>query len=242
MSGLPRFRRPIGARESYTLAPRVPRRGAVGTARRTSRRFIDVTRLQPDAVLSSLRDPGVLFNIGLRIAIVAFTIDALVNAADPRFEGKALGPRNVGISLGFSMLFPIVYLVARRWKRYPFWFDDLYLSIFALDMAGNSLGLYLSLPWWDHIPHFHGPGALAMVLMGAFGMGAIAAAGLATILHVALECHEWYGDVLLGTHNVNGVWDTVNDLAYGLGGALLYTVVFKRFGFTKRRRARPDKR
>lgn len=109
-------------------------------------------------------------------------------------------------------------------------------------MAGNSLGLYLSVAWWDHVPHFHGSGALAMVLMGTFGMGAIAAAGLATIVYVALECHEFYGDVLLGTHNVNGIWDTVNDLAYGLGGVLIYTVVFKRFGFTQRRRAKPDKR
>jgi hypothetical protein len=28
-------------------------------------------------------------------------IDALVNAGDVRFVGKALGPRNVGIMLGF---------------------------------------------------------------------------------------------------------------------------------------------
>src|SRR5687767_15859415 len=242
MSGLPWFRRPMGAGESYTLASRVPRYRAVGTAGRASRRVIDVTRLRPDAVLASLRDPGVLFNIGLRVAIVAFTVHALINAADPRFEGKALGPRNVGISLGFSMLFPIVYLVARRWTRYPFWFVDLYLSIFALDMAGNSLGLYLSVPWWDHIPNFHGPGPPSMVLVGAFGLGAMAAAGLAAHFPVALERHEFYGDVLLGTRNVNGIWDTVNDLAYGLGGVLIYTVVFKRFGFTKRRRAKPDKR
>jgi hypothetical protein len=212
----------------------------VGTAQR--RRVVDIARLRPEAVLASLRDPGVLFNIGLRVAILVFTVDALVNAADPRFEGKALGPRNVGIMLGFSMLFPIVYLVARRWRSYPFWFDDLYLSIFALDMAGNSLNLYNTVSWWDHIPHFHGPGALSMVLMGVFGMGAVAAAGLATILHVALECHEFYGDVLLGTHNVKDLWDTVNDLSYGLVGALIYTVVFKRFAFTRRRRAKPDKR
>src|SRR5918994_4021720 len=118
MSGLPWFRRPMGAREAYTLASGVPGFAAVGTARRSSSRLVDLTRLQPDVVLASLRDPGVLFNIGLRIAIVAFTVDALINAADPRFEGKALGPRNVGISLGFSMLFPIVYLVAKRWRRY----------------------------------------------------------------------------------------------------------------------------
>ena len=212
----------------------------MGAAER--RHVVDVTRLRREAILASLRDPGVLFNIALRVAILVFTVDALVNAADPRFAGKALGPRNVGIMLGFSMLFPVVYLVARRWRSYPFWFDDLYLSIFALDMAGNSLDLYNTVPWWDHIPHFHGPGALSMVLMGVFGMGAVAAAGLATIFHVALECHEFYGDVLLGTHNVKDVWDTVNDLSYGLAGALLYTVVFRRLAFTRRRRASPRKR
>src|SRR5688500_20280716 len=113
-------------------------------------------------MLASLRDPGVLFNIGLRIAIVAFTVDALINAADPRFEGKALGPRNVGISLGFSLLFPIVYHVARRWTRYPFWFDDLYLSILALDLVRNSLGLYVSVRWWDLTPHCRGAGGVSV--------------------------------------------------------------------------------
>jgi hypothetical protein len=34
-------------------------------------RLVDVTRLRPRVVLASLRDSGVLFNIGLRVAIVA---------------------------------------------------------------------------------------------------------------------------------------------------------------------------
>jgi hypothetical protein len=216
---------------------------AVSASQRTSRRrLVDVSRIRPESVAAALRDPGVILNVALRVVILVFTIDALVNAADERFAGKALGPRNVGIMLGFSMLLPVTYLVARRWRRYPFWFDDLYLSIFALDMAGNSLGLYLSVPWWDHVPHFHGPGALAMVLTGVFGVGVLAAAGLATMLHVALECWEFYGDVLLGTRNVNGIWDTVNDLSYGLAGVILYAVLFQRFAFTRRRRARPEKR
>jgi hypothetical protein len=214
----------------------------VGTARRTSRRLIDVTRLQPDRVLAALREPAVLVNIASRILIVVFTIDALVNASDDRFAGKALGPRNVGIMLGFSMLFPLVYLVAKRWRSYPWWYDNLYLSIFWLDMAGNSLNLYNTVEWWDHIPHFHGPGALSAVLMGVFGLPGLAAAGLSTILHVTLECWEYYGDVLMGTHNVRGIADSINDLSYGLAGMVVYTVLFLRFAYTKRRRAKPDKR
>jgi hypothetical protein len=221
-AGIPSAQRNAGGLRASRLSPH--RRHASAAARRPG------------------LDPGVLFNIGLRVLILAFTVDALINAGDPRFAGKALGPRNVGIMLGFSMLFPVVYLVARRWRRYPFWFDDLYLSIFALDMAGNSLDLYNTVEWWDHVPHFHGPGALSMVLMGVFGLPALAAAGLATILHVVLECWEFYGDVLLGTHNVKGIWDSINDLSYGIAGMILYTVIFRRFAFTRQRRAKPDKR
>ncbi|HEY7625354.1 MAG TPA: hypothetical protein VIA63_10040 [Candidatus Limnocylindria bacterium] len=176
-------------------------------------------------------------NIGLRLAILVFTVDALINAADDRFAGKALGPRNVGILLGLSLLFPLLQAVRGQWKRYPMWYDNLYLSIFALDMAGNSLNLYNTVEWWDHVPHFHGPGALAIVLMGAFGMSVLAAAGLTTILHTALETQEYYGDVLLHTHNVKGIADTVNDELFALAGVLVYLFVFTRSLYLRRRRA-----
>lgn len=214
----------------------------MGTARRAiTRRRIRWSAVW-DRALGIIQEPGAIANFALRLCILFFTIDAIVNAGDPRFEGKALGPRNVGILLGLSMLFPILHLVQKRWKRYPYWHDALYLSIFWLDMAGNTLDLYNSVSWWDHIPHFHGPGALSMVLMGAFGLAALPAAGLATILHVILECQEYYGDVLLGTHNVNGVADTVNDLAFGIAGMILYTVLASRVRFLKLRRTRPKKR
>lgn len=195
-----------------------------------------------DRAWSLLRQPAVIFNAGLRLSILAFTIDALVNAGDERFAGKALGPRNVGILLGLSMLFPILYFVYERWKRYPVWYDDLYLSIFWLDMAGNTLDLYNSVLGWDHIPHFHGPGALVMVLVGAFGLAPLAAAGLSTILHLVLEVQEYYGDVILGTHNVNGIADSMNDLAFGLAGVIVYALIAKRWMYLVRRRTRPKRR
>ena len=214
----------------------------VGTAKRViGRRGVRWSAVW-DRALSLLQQPGALANFGLRIAILFFTIDALVNASDPRFQGKALGPRNVGILLGLSMLFPILHFIYKRWRHYPFWHDALYLSIFWLDMAGNSLNLYNTVEWWDHIPHFHGPGALSMVLMGAFGLAALPAAGLATILHVFLEVQEFYGDVLLHTHNVNGVADSINDLAYGLAGMIVYTFLASRVRYLKLRRTRPNKR
>jgi len=120
---------------------------------------------------------AIAFNVFLRVFILVFTIDALINAGDDRFAGKALGPRKVGILLGLSLLFPLLQAVRGQWNRYPMWYDNLYLSIFWLDMAGNTFNLYNTVEWWDHVPHFHGPGALAAVLMGAFGLNALAAAG-----------------------------------------------------------------
>ena len=195
----------------------------------------------PDRLSTAVREPGFWVNVALRIGILLMTADALINAGDERFAGKALGPRNVGILLGLSMLFPILHFIYGRWKRYPLWYDCLYLSIFALDMAGNSLDLYNKVEWWDHIPHFHGPGALAVVLIGAFGFRPLAAAGFATILHLLLEVNEYYGDVILGTHNVRGITDSMNDLSYGLAGVLVYTLIAKRSMFLRSRRTRPKK-
>jgi hypothetical protein len=189
-----------------------------------------------------VRDPGALVNVVLRVAILVFTVDALVNAGDERFVGKALGPRNVGIFLGLSMLLPILHWVYKRWTTYPFWYDAFYLSVFALDMAGNTLDLYNRIEWWDHVPHFHGPGALAVVLMGAFGLPALSALGVSTFLHVLLEVQEYYGDVVLGTHNVKGIADSINDLAYGLAGVATYSFVAHRWRYLRRRRASPEKR
>jgi hypothetical protein len=75
------------------------------------------------------------------------------------------------------------------------------------------------------------------VMMGAFGMRAIAAAGLTTILHTALETQEYYGDVFLHTHNVRGVADTVNDELYALFGVIVYVFIFTRSMYLRRRRA-----
>ena len=202
---------------------------ATGT-RRVAKRFVHVWE--------GVTWHAVVTNVVLRVAIVIFTADAVIHASDPRFAGKGLSLRNIGIVFGFTMLFPLLQAVYGRWKRYPMWWENLYLSIFALDMAGNTFNLYDSWLEWDHIPHTHGPGALALVLIGAFGFRAIAAAGLATMLHLWLEIEEFYGDVLFHTHNVRDTQDQMNDLLFGLIGVILYTVLFVQWQWLKERRAR----
>ena len=89
------------------------------------------------------------------------------------------------------MLFPLFWRLryrGREWREYPWWFDSLYLSLFAFDMAGNSLGLYNSFSGaFNDVTHTYGNGALTIVLAGAFGFTTLEAMGLATMLHLVLQ-------------------------------------------------------
>ncbi len=173
-----------------------------------------------------------IINILLRLGILYFLLEVILFSADPRFAGKAIPVRNLIIVLSLSLLFPFLYFIKRRWKSYPVWLDNLYLSIFFLDMAGNSFNLYDSIKNFDLIPHFHGTGAIAAVFYGAFKLPILSALGLANIIHMLLEAQEYYTDVFFGTHNVGGVADTVNDLTVGLLGSMVYLVIYL---FLKRR-------
>lgn len=171
---------------------------------------------------------GLLVNIFLRLGILYFLGEVLLFPDDPRFAGKAIPIRNLIIVISLSLLFPVLHFLRKQWKHYPVWLDNLYLSIFWLDMAGNSFNLYDGYFYFDLIPHFHGTGAVAGVLAGAFGLPFLSAVGLGNIIHMLLEAQEYYTDVFFNTHNVRGVFDVVNDLVAGLVGSLVY-VVFVRF-------------
>ena len=168
---------------------------------------------------------GIGLNALLRASIAAFLVDTLRHPDDPRYADKAIPVRNLIVVGSLGHLFPLLYLVRRprRWRRYPVWSDNLYLSIFWLDMAGNAFDLYDRFVNFDLIPHFHGSGALAAVLVRAFDWPARGAIGVANTLHALLEAQEYATDVFCGTHNVRGAWDSAGDLAAGLLGTLLYT-------------------
>lgn len=168
---------------------------------------------------------GLIVNILIRLSMLYFLGEVLLFPDDPRFAGKAIPIRNFIIVITLSLLFPFFHFIKKRWKHYPFWLDNLYLSIFWLDMAGNSFNLYDSYFYFDLILHFHSTAALAVVLLGAFGFSFWGGLGLANIIHMLLEAQEYYTDVFLGTHNVRGVFDVVNDLMVGLLGTLIYGLI-----------------
>ena len=168
------------------------------------------------------RIAGVGLNLLLRASIAAFLADVLRRPNDPRYAGKAIPVRNLLVVGSLAHLFPLLALRRRTWRDYPVWTDNLYLSIFWLDMAGNAFNLYDRYTHFDLIPHLHGSGALAAVLRHAFGAPPLAAVGLANGIHVLLEAQEIATDIFCGTHNVRGAWDSAGDLTSGLLGTLLY--------------------
>lgn len=186
-------------------------------------------------------------NIAVRLAIVYWLAEAWILQDDPRFAGKAIPERNTVIVGGLSLLFPAIWWRRRLdWARYPLGIDIVYLSIFALDMAGNSFDLYEGYRYFDLIPHLHSPGAASLVVATWWARSrhdatstavgrrwlletTLVAASVATVIHVVLEAQEYYTDVLAGTINVGGVADTVNDLTVGLVGSVVYPLLALRW-------------
>jgi hypothetical protein len=164
---------------------------------------------------------GWLANLGLRGFIGFVLADALRHPDDPRYAGKGIGTRGL-VMLPASLLVPSVRHARGVRGRYPVWTDDLYLSIFALDLAGNFLGLYDRYTHFDAVPHFHGTGAATWVVAELFELPALSAVGVAQLMHIGLEAQEYYSDVLFGLHNVRGTWDTVDDLLAGAIGSAAY--------------------
>src|SRR5438128_79683 len=172
----------------------------------------------------------VIANLALRLSIVYFLAEVLAKPDDPRFAGKAIPVRNLIVAGGLTLSFPILFAVSKfwrhgpgiRWTRYPWWSDSLYLSIFWLDMAGNSFNLYDRYTHFDLIPHFHGTGATSVVLQDAFDLSPKLSAGVANLIHTLLEVQEFLTDVFFGTHNVRGWWDSAGDLSAGVLGTWVY--------------------
>lgn len=167
----------------------------------------------------------VALNALLRLHTAWFLAEVLLMPDDPRFAGKAIPIRNLVIVGGMSLVFPVAHLLFKRWRRYPWALDDVYLSVFWLDMAGNSFDLYDSYYYFDLIPHAHGSGAMAVTLERAFGLSPWRAFLATNALHGLLELQENLTDVFFGTHNVRDRWDTFRDLAAGLIGIAAYPLV-----------------
>ena len=167
---------------------------------------------------------GARLNAGLRTAIVAVLAEALARPNDPRYAGKAIGTRGL-VMIPLSLVVPLAHAARARsggGRPYPVWADNLWLSIFVLDLAGNHFDWYDRYRHFDAIPHALGTGAATVALAELLDLPPLSAVGVAQLGHILLEAQEYYSDVWFGLRNVRGTWDTVNDLLAGAAGSASY--------------------
>jgi hypothetical protein len=148
---------------------------------------------------------------------------------DPRFAGKGIGPRAFLMVPASCLAMPALWAVAGpRRGPYPFAMDNLFLSITALDLAGNVLDLYNRHRHFDLIPHLHGTGAVTVEIAWLLGLPMHRALAAGTAGHALLEAQEIASDRLFRYRNVRGWWDTTGDLLAGLIGSTLYGALYER--------------
>jgi hypothetical protein len=181
---------------------------------------------------------GAAINIALRVAMLAMVSEVLrAGPDDPRFAGKGIAIRFTAVALPATLLVPAVWAWNRRRRvarglppdPYPAWIDSLYVSLFALDLAGNVFDLYDTYTHFDLIPHAHGGGAITVLVAWLFRLPVSHAVVAAMIGHALLEGQEYASDVVFGFHNVRGAWDVAGDLGAGLAGSLVYAAAYGRF-------------
>jgi hypothetical protein len=189
-------------------------------------------------VTAEARRFGPVVNLALRAAMFAMLIEVLrAGRQDPRFAGKGIGVRFGLVAMPSSLLVPALWARSKRRRRaaglradpYPAWMDNLWLSLLALDLAGNVFDLYDRYTHFDLIPHAHGTGALTAVFAWLFDLSPLGAVAAASVGHSLLEAQEYASDKAFGFRNVRGWWDVVGDLSAGAVGSVAYALAYQRF-------------
>lgn len=162
-----------------------------------------------------------------------------------RFEGKAFGARLIAYPV-LMLVVPAIWFLTHRGtgSRPPWGAFALIMVPFLVDVTGNSLDLYDSLPWWDDANHFVNwiPLNLGLGLLLGTGLPrawqqVLLVTGLGALLAIAWELGEWFTFIRHGTELATAYEDTLGDEALGSLGALVAGLLLART--TARRAARP---
>jgi hypothetical protein len=165
-----------------------------------------------------------------KAAVVAFAVDAFVNADTPRFSGKAMRVRALGYT-GALLVVPIAWRLRGRRDPYPRELDLAVTLPLLADAAGNAVGIYQRAHVDDAI-HFAN-GAIVSSVVGALvtprSRTPWEAAGIATATGMsaatAWEIAEWIG-LQLGARGMDLSYaDTIADLIETSAGAMLGGVI-----------------
>ena len=168
-------------------------------------------------------------DVGLKAALLAILLFAVLFPDSPQFEGKAMTGRAIAYPIAVLVVPAAWWLVSRRTPTaYPYALDILWTLPFLIDTAGNALDLYDTIDWWDDANHF----VNWAILVAAFGqlllrlpVGRLTTLGLCVgfgaVTAILWEFAEYITFIRDSPELETAYTDTLGDLALGLGGSLL---------------------
>ena len=170
-------------------------------------------------------------DVAVKAATIVLLLVALGNPELPQFQGKAFAGRAIAYPIALAIV-PVAWLVLRRPIPYPVVPDILIGLPFLIDMAGNALGLYDSIEWWDDANHLVNwwlhTSAVAILLAGT-GLPRAARAGLgiawAASTAILWELAEYVTFVPGSAEASTAYADTLGDLALGLLGGTIASLL-----------------
>src|SRR6266540_4227748 len=155
--------------------------------------------------------PAFWIDVAIKAALIGQLAVAVAWPDLPQFEGKAFAGR--------AIAYPIAVL--------------LWTLPFLIDVSGNTADLYDTIGWWDDANHFVNWG----ILVAAFGqllirlpIGRLEAAALAigfgAVTALLWEFGEYLTFIRFNEEEFRTAYtDTLGDLALGLGGSVVATIL-----------------
>jgi hypothetical protein len=164
-------------------------------------------------------------SVALRAAILACFVYALANPSLPQLHDAATRAREIGWPFGLVVP-PLVLLLARRGRLYPWRVDAILALPFASDAVGNVLNLYHSWSQYDTMNHAVSWFALA-TLVGVVPAlrrlprwaDAALALGAGALGAVLWELGEYGAFIHSSDYTRVAYTDTLSDLCAGVVGA-----------------------
>lgn len=170
--------------------------------------------------------------LAAKAALFLLLLTALIWPDLSGIKGKASTARLVVYPIG-AMVLPLWWWAYGRtrsklYKRFP-WTADLLMTLpWFIDLVGNRLNLFDTVPWWDDAMHFVLWGFLTAGVLLAFaprplsrGLTAFVALGFGATAAVVWEVGEYYAFIRHSTELQSAYTDTLGDMALGTLGALL---------------------
>jgi hypothetical protein len=170
-------------------------------------------------------------DVAVKVATVVLLLVAVLVPDLAQFQGKAFAARAIAYPVALAIV-PAAWLLLRRPIPYPVVPDILFGLPFLIDVLGNALGLYDSVPWWDDANHFGNwllhTAAIALLLANT-GLPRLARAGLgigwAATTAILWELAEYVTFVPGSAEAASAYGDTLGDLALGLLGGTIASVI-----------------